>query len=359
MNPAETQLLLVDDTPMNLELLSLLLSREGYQVEAVSNGEQAMNALRSRPFDLVLLDIMMPGLSGLEVCRQMQAEPKLAGIPVIFVTALNDQKTLMDAFGSGGVDYLTKPFVPKEMLARVQVHLRLHASERRLGNLLAMRELMMSTLSHDLRGPIGTMASMLDLMQNSRMPPDRFDKIIENLAASAHRAYDLLEDLLTWSRAVTQELPFHPYELPVLELVKECVLTQQEMALAKEIELELEIPAGQKISTDPNLFRPILMHLLNNALKFTPPAGKIRLKTESLRQEFQLQLSDMGPGVPDNLSAQLQRNQPIVSTLGSAGEKGTGMGLKICQEFAQRHGGRIEIQKLAQGSCFSLILPQP
>ncbi|MEZ0374780.1 MAG: response regulator, partial [Candidatus Sericytochromatia bacterium] len=209
MTYTEPHLLIVDDNPTNIEVLTRLLGPHSYALSTAKTGGEALEMMRHEPCDLVLMDIMMPGISGIEVCRQMQDESKLSTIPVIFVTAMNDPDLLVRAFQAGGVDYLTKPFIAEELLARIQIHLRLRAGEERLRKLLAMRELMMSTLSHDLRGPIGTIAQMLELMKGP-MPAERSEKIIQNLAASARRSYELLEDLLTWSRAMTEELPFNP-----------------------------------------------------------------------------------------------------------------------------------------------------
>lgn len=359
MNPDDARLLIVDDNPTNIQILASLLGHGGYSISFATDGFEALEHLRSEPCELVLLDIMMPGMSGLEVCSEMQQDPALARIPVIFVTALHDQETLLKAFQCGGVDYLTKPFIAQELVARVQIHLRLHYSENRLRSLLAMRELMMSSLSHDLRGPIGTLATMLELMHKQPMPPERSEKMLASLAVSARRTYELLEDLLTWSRAISEELPFHPQSLPLRPLVQECLEFHRAQATEKNIHLQLDLPADRHFFADANLVRTILINLLGNAIKFTPVGGQIRLGCEASPGQLSLLVRDTGMGVPANLMEQLERNHAIVSRPGTGGEKGTGMGLKICQEFAARHGGRLELRPVLQGSCFALVLPQP
>ncbi len=359
MSPDEARLLIVDDNPTNIQILASLLGPKGYLISFAEDGFQALEHLRQEACDLVLLDIMMPGISGLEVCAEMQKDPGLARIPVIFVTALHDQETLLKAFQAGGVDYLTKPFIAQELLARVQIHLRLRYSENRLRSLLAMRELMMSSLSHDLRGPIGTLATMLELILQQPMPPERSEKMLTSLALSARRTYDLLEDLLTWSQAISDELPFHPETLDLRPLAQECLDVYRIQAESKQISLKLELLDEQLIFADANLVRTILINLLGNAIKFTPAGGKVSLEVERLPNQICLLVCDTGLGAPAELLRQLERNQPIVSRPGTRGEKGTGMGLKICQEFAARHGGRIEIRPVSPGSCFGLVLPQP
>jgi two-component system sensor histidine kinase/response regulator len=351
-------LLIVDDQPSNIRVLAGLLAPYGFELSFASSGAQALEHLRQSSCDLVLMDIMMPDMSGIEVCRQMQSEPAQSRIPVIFITSMHDQATLIAAFGAGGVDYLTKPFIVEELLARIEIHLRLRSSEQRLHKLLALRELMMSTLSHDLRGPIGTMASMLDLMLKNPLQPERSEKMLQHLGATARRSYELLEDLLTWSQAVTDELPFHPIRLPLQSLAQECLDFHQAAAEAKQLTLGLALPAQSQILADPNLVRTVLINLLGNAIKFTPAGGRVLLRSTARPAAIALEVIDSGIGIPESLGEQLARNHAITSRSGTEGEKGTGMGLKICQEFAARHGGHLEIRPLEQGSCFALVLPQ-
>ena len=123
MQKNEINIMVVDDTPANLRLLSQMLKQHGYKVHAVSSGEQALIAAEMAPPDLILLDIMMPGLDGYTVCERLKAKPQTANVPIIFISALNEPLDKVKAFSVGGVDYLTKPFQLEEILARVSVHL--------------------------------------------------------------------------------------------------------------------------------------------------------------------------------------------------------------------------------------------
>lgn len=131
----ETQkpcILIVDDTPTNLRLLSQILQHDGYKVRAVSDGEHALKAVASKPPDLILLDIMMPEMDGYEVCRRLKADPQAREIPIVFISALNESLDKVRAFTVGGVDYIIKPFQAEEVLARVHTHMTLHELQRRL-----------------------------------------------------------------------------------------------------------------------------------------------------------------------------------------------------------------------------------
>lgn len=119
-------ILVVDDNPDNLRLLSEILKTHHYKIRLVPNGQRALATIRKEAPDLILLDIMMPVMDGFEVCRQLKADKKTAGIPIIFISALDETVDKVKAFSLGGVDYVTKPFRSEEVLARVRTHLTLH-----------------------------------------------------------------------------------------------------------------------------------------------------------------------------------------------------------------------------------------
>lgn len=128
----ETKILIVDDLPKNIQLLGTILSEDGYSIEFALNGEDALQWAKNENFDLIILDIMMPGMDGYEVCKQLKQDPKNSEIPVIFITAKNDQDSTIKGFEVGGVDYVTKPFFSKELLVRVKTHIQLSKQKRDL-----------------------------------------------------------------------------------------------------------------------------------------------------------------------------------------------------------------------------------
>ncbi|MDS4015853.1 MAG: response regulator, partial [Candidatus Accumulibacter sp.] len=135
------EILVVDDTPANLKLLSMLLAEQGYRVRPASNGLLALRSVAAKAPDLILLDIRMPDMDGYTLCRQIKADPRLAPIPVIFISALNETSDKVQGFSVGGVDYLTKPFEPAEVLARVRTHLDLWRLQRRQAQVQSELEL--------------------------------------------------------------------------------------------------------------------------------------------------------------------------------------------------------------------------
>jgi PleD family two-component response regulator len=176
---SETQsILIVDDAPANLRLLSHILAGQGYTIRAVTSGPRAIEAARASPPDLILLDVMMPDLDGFTTCEQLKANPETRDIPVIFISALDATEDKIQAFTSGGVDYVTKPFHPEEVLARVQTHLSLQALQRELraaNAQLAGQVHELSALNHKLQDALDrvrTLSGLLPICANCKKVKD-------------------------------------------------------------------------------------------------------------------------------------------------------------------------------------------
>ena len=175
-NPSSV--LMVDDTPANLELLSVMLKVRGYTIRAAVSGKLALQAARNNPPDLILLDINMPEMDGYEVCAKLKSDEKLKDIPVIFLSALSETMDKVKAFGAGGVDYITKPFQLEEVEARVETHLKLLKQKRQLQeNYSELRELgklrddLVSMIIHDLQSPLASICGSLELIREKTETP--------------------------------------------------------------------------------------------------------------------------------------------------------------------------------------------
>ncbi|MFT5110634.1 MAG: two-component system sensor histidine kinase/response regulator, partial [Pseudoalteromonas tetraodonis] len=156
MNPTTTgTVLVVDDQERNVQVLGTTLSNAGFQVMAASGGQQALKRVAAHVPDLVLLDILMPGMDGFEVCKRLQSDPETAGLPVIFISAADEGDVIVRALAAGGVDYVTKPFNSDELLARVRTHIELKRSRDVMRNLISQREEFIAMMAHDLKSPLG------------------------------------------------------------------------------------------------------------------------------------------------------------------------------------------------------------
>lgn len=351
-------LLAVDDDPDCLDLLEGLLRPLGHRLRCFSDAELVIPALQKEAAELILMDIEMPGLDGLELCRRIQADPQLSGTPIIFVTARQDEAALAEAFEAGGRDYLTKPFRKTDILARIGNHLALRRAEKQLQQQLAFRELMLTMLSHDLRGPLGTASTFLE--QLIAGPYSQFEMLarLSLLKDSLSSTHHLLEQTLDWARSTQQELPFCPVWCDLERLALDSLDVYRLKAQEKNISLALDVPGGTYALLDPDMIRTALLNLINNALKYTHDDGKVSLKAIFGMGELRLSVSDTGTGMSIEQKRALEAQIRVMSHEGTAGEKGSGLGIKICQELAGRHGGHLEIQSSPDtGSHLSLVLP--
>jgi signal transduction histidine kinase len=384
---SEPTILIVDDTPENLDVLRQLLEDAGFRVRPADSGALALASLQRSPADLILLDIRMPNMDGYEVCRRLKADAATCDIPVIFLSALNDPLDKLKAFESGGVDYVSKPFDALEVLARVRTHLRLRELQqslqqhnellesevaRRTASLseanaalekaLAAKRDFLSLMSHEFRTPLNGILGIASLLKSTLNGNQR--EYVEMLEHSGWHLLKLIENILQaaqqgWSSAPQENSP------AALELDNFCrVMLQSVSALAekKRIGMELQAKNLPRLALPMNSGRlgQILGNLLDNAIKFTPEGGQVGIEADYLADVEMLSLAvwDTGPGIP--LDDRERIFQPFVQLepLMSRRHEGAGLGLTLARNLAQLHGGFITVQGQAgAGSVFQLNLP--
>ncbi len=208
----KANILIVDDTMHVQRLLSVMLSKQGYAVQTADNGKDALAAVQATPPDLVLLDIMMPQMDGYEVCRQLKADEQTRDIPIVFISALEQIEDKIKAFTVGGVDYVTKPFQAKEVLARVSTHLSLRALQKQLqtaSDELAeqLEELqdrneeldaLSRTMAHDLKTPLTSIIGFADMLKSlyGTLPEEAMKQSLETIASNGRKMDKIIDELL-------------------------------------------------------------------------------------------------------------------------------------------------------------------
>lgn len=368
-------ILVVDDTPANLEMMASELSRHGHDVLVAQGGAEAVERARLVLPDLILLDVVMPGLDGFETCRRLKACDATREIPVIFMTALSDTAQKLTGFSVGAVDYVTKPLDGAEVLARVRTHLTLSALQRQLAaqNLqllqeIAAREQIQAALkrsnaeleqlayvaSHDMQEPLRMIASYLQLV--AQRYQDKLDadgrEFIGYAVDGAKRMQALINDLLTYSRVGTKSRPFEAVD--VGQLVDAAVMSLR--VAIDECDAQIGHDTLPTVSGDATQLAQLFQNLLANAIKFrgqAPP--QVHIGCEALDADWCFTVRDNGIGIAPEY---FNRIFVLFQRLHSQREyPGTGIGLALCKKIVERHGGRIWVESSpGQGSVFKFTL---
>ena len=356
----ETTILLVDDNPENLGVLAKLLAKSDRLLTIAQDGAAALETMKDKRPDLILLDIMMPGMNGFETCKRLKQDATLADIPIIFLTALQEKEDVIAGLKLGAVDYVTKPFNEKELLTRVNTHLELQAVKEELRESIATRDKLFSIISHDLGGMFAGMQSLAQLLTDKKTPPDAEtrEKWLKMLMQSATNGYELLTNLLNWSRAQTGKLQTYPTKIILQYLIVRNIELQRDKAKGKEIEFVVSVDEKLSVFADVNMFNTVLRNLISNAIKFTEALGTIRVFAELIENNLvEISVSDTGIGIkPEDIDKLFKIN--IDSTYGTAGEKGNGLGLVLCKDLIEQCGGTIGVESvIGEGSRFYVCLP--
>lgn len=358
-------ILVVDDMPDNLRLLSILLASAGYQVRKALNGQTALNTVRSRAPDLILLDINMPDLDGYEVCRRLKEDENTREIPVIFLSALDDVLDKVKAFQVGGVDYISKPFQDAEAIARIENQLTIARQKKQLQDEIDRRRVAEETLevylhavSHDLRNPVIGMSLILNhLRQKARGDSIEISpSVLQQMLDSCDRQLTLIDSLVEtrqndlWGVS----LQCTPLSLPPLveKIDREWTLRLEEHQ-AKLID---KVPANlPPVNADPHHLWRVFENLLANALKHNPSGVTITISAE-LQGDFVLcSIADDGIGIGEEQAKHLFDRYHR-----GTGKQaiGLGLGLYLCRQIITAHGGEIgALTGDEKGSRFWFTLP--
>ncbi|MGL5874099.1 MAG: ATP-binding response regulator [Xenococcaceae cyanobacterium] len=344
-------ILAVDDTPDNLFLIQLALEQEGYQVQLANDGYSALDLIKNSPPDLILLDIMMPGLSGYEVTKKIREDRTLPFIPIILITAF-DEMSMIEGLDSGADEFLRKPVKVDELQARVRALLRLKDT-------VEQRENFVSCLTHDLRTPLVAAERMLNLIQQGVFGEvttdthDAIDKVVSNNQHLLQMLNNLLE--VHCYEVGQKNLSF--INIDVSELVREVVDELSTLADEKGLDLKLKIdPDVSEIPGDRLEIRRVITNLIANAIKFTDKGFiEIRVKNAIADEKFiVIEVEDTGMGIlPENQTQIFERFRK-----GNHKRSGFGLGLHLSRQIVQAHRGTIKVEsEFGKGSVFILRLP--
>jgi signal transduction histidine kinase len=364
--PDNLNILIVDDTSANLKTLTAILSERGYQVRPCRNGEIALNAVQKKQPDLILLDIRMPGIDGYEVCHRLKEDQNTRDTPVIFISALDEAMDKVKAFELGGVDYITKPFQPEEVLARIKTHLSLRQMQARLEHqntqlqqanaklkeLDRLKSQFLANMSHELRTPLNSIIGFTGIMLQGIAGElnDEQKKQLNMVYKSGKHLLGLINDILDISKIEAGKIEIIPSQFEVRELIRtvENIVSPmiEKKGLTFQVAISEDVPPT--IYSDKNRIKQVLVNLLSNATKFTE-SGKIsltvnadfemrpaELRGEEKESEFhipqsaiQFSVADTGVGIkPEHLPDVFDEFRQIEGPL-KGKTAGIGLGLAI------------------------------
>ncbi|MEO1509031.1 MAG: hybrid sensor histidine kinase/response regulator [Cyanobacteria bacterium J06633_23] len=356
-NSSTVNILAVDDTADNLFLLESLLDEiDDYQVHLAENGEEALATIAQTPPDVILLDIMMPGLSGYDVAKWVRENPQLPYIPILLLTA-HEKSSLVKGLDAGADDFLRKPFDVDELLARVRSMVRLKRSIDAHRHMVQQRDDFVARLTHDLRTPLVAANRVLDLCLKGTFGDidDEAQTALANIVTNNTNLLKMANTLLEVYRhdAGQKALAFSNVSL---KSIGEQVVTElAPLASQKNLELTMEVDDDYVVRGDQLELRRLLTNLVGNAIKFTD-TGHITVRLHTDKETVCLDVEDTGPGI-----SKADQHQIFEwFRQGDHMRAGSGLGLHLSQRIAQLHSGRIILQsELGKGSTFGLRLPLP
>jgi len=379
--PAERTgtVLVVDDDQRNVRLMESILRGSGYQVVKAYNGEDALRLVETAPPDMLLLDVMMPRMSGFELCQKLKDRYETRLLPIIMVTALNALEDKVQALEYGADDFLSKPINKVELLAKVRSVLRVKALhdeleknrleiEKKNQELIRMegfKESMMQMVVHDLKNPLASIMGNVQLIQMAEtVNPARLKELLQRTQESARQLMRMILNILQIGKLEEQKMPLNLERVALRHLAQENVDEMTGLSARDNIRVENRVPPDLPSPlADRELISRVIANLLNNAFKHTPGGGQVIIDARREEDAVVLTVSDTGEGIPEDL-------QPRIFEKFVGGESDTskrmlydsGLGLTFCRLAVECHGGSIRLKsKPGEGTTvfISLALAGP
>jgi len=359
------RILVVDDDAMARRSLRAMLERGHYEVETAEGGAEALELLPTYQPDLVLLDIRMPGVDGLETCRRIRAMPNGDLLPIIFLTAEESQEVHAEAFRAKGDDFLRKPVLSAELIVRIRSLMRLkrlqaeiQAERDTLLELQKQREQLFEFIVHDLKNPLSTIQVGLELLSDRDDNPTSAQHQLNRLCDTAHYMGRMIQNILDIGRAEQMGLELHKSRIALSAWIPHLLQEVETQARRKSHELTWDCPEHLEVEADPDFLRRLLLNLVDNALKYSPSGSRTRIQARTAGNGVRLEVRDQGRGIPAHMREHVFGKFVRLEEEGAKTRSSSGLGLAFCQLVAEAHEGRIWIEENEpSGSVFILEIP--
>jgi signal transduction histidine kinase len=369
-SPAHGQpplILAVDDQPENLWILEADLQEAGYRVQLAESGRIALEKIAAGPPDLLLLDISMPGMDGLTICRMLRQDRATRELPVIMVTGRDNTEDVVAGLDAGANDYITKPIEVEILMARIRTQLRLKELQdelhRTIGELEQLQQLradFVAMVTHDLKTPLTSImggSSMLLEEALGACPSPEFRSELARIYENGHKLTRLINDFLTFSRieAGKLEILLEPVDLNLAIL--QAMMTLKRQAEIRRIAVNYESREGLPlVRGDASQIDRAICNVLSNAIKFSPEGERVQVRLKEKEDRLSVEIEDRGPGISREMLPRLFER--YFRARAPRTVEGTGLGLSIVKAVMEAHGGTVEVRTApGEGSCFTLSFP--
>ena len=374
-------ILIVDDNPHNLQVLGKLLKDNNYRIEFATNGDAAFEWLNKRLFDIILLDINMPGMNGFEVCMKIRSNHLLNRIPVIFLSAETDRESILRGFELGAQDYITKPFDSRELLSRVRTHLTLKDSLEKLGKqniiledtvaertvqlraaLKQVKDLNMKLfdldkakseflhlVSHEIRTPLNGIIGPMELLKESDAARE-VGELIEILDASVKRLEKFSLNALLITRLKTSQFDIHSESISITKIIDDLIKDKTEKIEEHNLSIEINNTSETSlIKGEHELVQTCFGNILDNSISFSPAKSKIEILVYDEGERIVCEFKDTGTGFKDGAELKVFE---MFSMGDTKKDNCPGIGLPICKMIMEAHSGEIKIGNNPGGGAF-------
>ncbi len=341
----------VDDSPRNIAILRKSLGRE-FDLIPASSGEEGLEIAAQRRPDLVLLDIMMGGIDGYETCRRLRAMPRLGNTKIIMVSAKAQASERLQGYEAGADDYVTKPFDPDELLAKVRVYVRLKTMEEVDG----LKSDLLSLIGHETRTPLTAILTPLPFLFEADNLTEEQQSLLRMVESGANRLYSMLDKVSFLTQLRAEAVPMEINDRDLGAAAEDAVQRAAQAAGAAGVQVRLVCDRPIPAQVDAGHIGWVLDALLANAVRFSPPGGTVEVCVGGDNDFVSACVSDQGPGVPSALHARLF--EPFVVGDVEHHREGHGLSLAIAQRIVDLHGGSLElVERDGPGACFRVLLP--